>query len=103
MKAIAITKKTGIASMSKVCACFNLKRDAYYKYQQRWKQYKSVESRVIELVKEERKVQPRVGVRKLYETLLPSFKSAHIKVGRDSLFDILRANNRNIRRFHLLS
>ncbi|MCG6191607.1 DDE-type integrase/transposase/recombinase, partial [Maribellus maritimus] len=49
-------------------------------------------------VKEERKVQPRVGVRKLYETLLPSFKSAHIKVGRDSLFDILRANNMLVRR-----
>ena len=98
MKAAAITKQTGIASMSKVCACFNLKRDAFYKYQRRWKRYKSVESGVIELVKEKRKVQPRVGVRKLYETLLPSFKAAHIKVGRDSLFDILRANDMLVKR-----
>ncbi len=98
MKATTITKHTGIASISKVCACFNLKRDAYYKYLRRWKRYKSVESQVIQLVKEERKVQPRVGVRKLYETLLPSFKSAHIKVGRDSLFDTLRANNMLVKR-----
>jgi transposase InsO family protein len=98
MKATAITKQTGIASISKVCACFNLKRDAYYKYQQRWKRYKSIESKVIQLVKEERKEQPRVGVRKLYEALLPSFKAAHIKLGRDLLFDILRANNMLVKR-----
>jgi hypothetical protein len=82
MKATAITKKTGIASISKVCACFNLKRDAYYKYRRRWKRYKSVESQVIQLVREERKELPRVGVRKLYEALQPSFEAAHIKVGR---------------------
>ncbi|MEZ5106818.1 MAG: hypothetical protein R2757_20100 [Draconibacterium sp.] len=81
MKAAAKTRQTGIASMSEVCACFNLKRDAFYKYQQRWQRYKSVESKVIQLVKEERKVQPRVGVRKLHEALLPAFDTAHIKLG----------------------
>ena len=64
----------------------------------RWERYKSVESQVIQLVKEERKEQPRVGVRKLHEALLPSFEAAHIKVGRDSLFDILRANNMLVKR-----
>ncbi len=98
MKAAAITKKTGIASISKVCACFNLKRDAYYKYQRRWEHYKSVESQVIQLVREERKELPRVGVRKLYEALQPSFEAVHIKVGRDSLFDTLRANNMLVKR-----
>lgn len=98
MKATAITKKTGIASISKVCACFNLKRDAYYKYLRRWERYKSVESQVIQLVREERKELPRVGVRKLYEALQPSFEAAHIKVGRDSLFDILRANEMLVKR-----
>ena len=98
MKAVAITKPTGIASISKVCACFNLKRDAYYKYQQRWKRYKSVESKVIQLVREERKELPRVGGRKLHEALQPSFEAAHIKVGRDSLFDILKANNMLVKR-----
>ncbi|MCW4017700.1 MAG: IS3 family transposase [Candidatus Bathyarchaeota archaeon] len=98
MKAVAITKQSGIASISKVCACFDLKRDAYYKYQQRWERYKYFESKVIQLVREERKELPRVGVRKLYEALQPSFEAAHIKVGRDSLFDILRANNMLVKR-----
>ena len=49
-----------------------------------------VVDKVIELVKQERKDQPRVGVRKLYKTLYPVFEEGHLKVGRDKLFDILR-------------
>ncbi|MCG6191519.1 IS3 family transposase, partial [Maribellus maritimus] len=70
-----------------------LKRDAYYKYLRRWERYKSVESQVILLVKEERKEQPRVGVRKLYEALKPAFEKEGVKLGRDSLFDILRQHS----------
>jgi len=69
MKATSTTKQTGIASMSEVCALFHLKRDAFYKHIKRWERYKSVESQVIQLVKEERKEQPRMGVRKLHEAL----------------------------------
>ena len=98
MKATSTTKQTGIVSMSQVCACFHLKRDAFYKYIKRWERYKSVESQVIQLVKEERKEQPRVGVRKLHETLQPSFEAKQIKLGRDSLFNILRANNMLVKR-----
>jgi len=98
MKATSTTKQTGIASMSEVCACFQLKRDAFYKYTKRWERYKSVESQVIQLVKDERKEQPRVGVRKLHEALLPSFEAKQIKLGRDSLFNLLRANNMLVKR-----
>ena len=87
MKATSTTKQTGIASMSEVCALFHLKRDVFYKYIKRWERYKSVESQVIQLVKEERKEQPRVGVRKLHETLQPSFEAKQIKLGRDSMFN----------------
>ena len=80
MKATSITRQTSIASMSEVCALFHLKRDAFYKYIKRWERYKSVESQVIQLVKEERKEQPRVGVRKLHETLQPSFEAKQIKI-----------------------
>ena len=98
MKATSLTKQNGVANISKVCACFHLKRDAFYKYQKRWKRFKTVESQVIRLVKEERKEQPRVGTRKLHEALLPSFEAAHIKVGRNSLFNILRKNNMLVKR-----
>lgn len=98
MKATSKTKQTGIASMSEVCACFHLKRDAFYKFQRRWKQFKTVESKVIQLVKEERKEQPRVGTRKLHSALYNDFCDANLKIGRDSLFNILRANNMLVKR-----
>lgn len=98
MKAISKTKHTGITSISEVCACFCLKRDAFYKYQKRFKQRGTVVKQVLEKVKEKRKEQPRVGTRKLYEALLPSFENANIKVGRDSLFNILRKNNMLVKR-----
>ena len=98
MKAVPKARKTGVSGISEICACFDLKRDSWYKYQKRCKKRKVVHSKVLELVKEERKDQPRVGTRKLYEALRPSFAADHIKVGRDSLFDILRQENMLIRR-----
>ncbi len=98
MKATVITKQTGIASISKVCACFGLKRDAYYKYLKRFNKREIVESKVIALVKKERNTQPRVGTRKLHKELKPAFEEAGVKLGRDSLFGILRQNNMLVRR-----
>lgn len=98
MKAVPKAQKTGVAGMSGTCACFDLKRDAWYKYQKRCHKRKKVKNKVIELVKAERKYQPRVGTRKLLESLHPAFETAHIKVGRDSLFDILREENMLVRR-----
>jgi len=93
-----IPKAKGKAGVSKVCACFDLKRDAWYKYQRRQKKREVTVSKVLGLVKEERKDQPRVGTRKLYEALQPSFQFEQIKIGRDCLFDILREHNMLIRR-----
>jgi len=98
MKATSKTKQTGIASMSEVCACFHLKRDAFYKFKRRWKQCRAVESKVIQLVKEERKEQPRVGTRKLHSALYNDFREANLKIGRDRLFDILREKDMLVKR-----
>jgi len=81
-----------------ICSCFNLHRDAYYKYLNRRNHRQAVVNQVLDLVKQERKVQPRVGTRKLYETLQPSFQNADLKIGRDCLFDILRDHNMLVRR-----
>jgi putative transposase len=98
MKAVPKAQQTGVSGISEICACFDLKRDAWYKYQKRFQRRKKVKNKVVELVKKERKYQPRVGTRKLLEALHPSFEAAHIKVGRDSLFDILREENMLVRR-----
>ena len=84
---------TRYTSITKVCDCFNLTRDAYYKYLKRFKLRKIVENKVIALVKVERKLQPRMGTRKLHEELFDQFIDSGLKIGRDSLFDILRDNN----------
>jgi transposase InsO family protein len=98
MKTVCKAKDSGIASVAVVCSFFDLKRDAFYKYLKRLKRREFVASQVVDLVKKERKDQPRVGTRKLLEALRPVFEIEHIKVGRDLLFDILREYNMLIRR-----
>lgn len=98
MKAVTFIKQTGLASLEAICNCFNLQRDAYYKFKKRYFQRKAIESHVIKLVEKERKEQPRVGTRKLHEALQTSFFEANIKIGRDSLFDILREHNMLVKR-----
>lgn len=50
-------------------------------------------SNVIELVKQQRLLMPRLGTRKLYYNLKDIFIDHQIKTGRDQLFDILRHSN----------
>ena len=85
-------------SVPAVCESFDLKRDAYYKYQKRFKRRETIAKQVVELVKKEREEQPRVGTRKLHEALQPVFEAAYLKVGRDRLFDILREYKMLVRR-----
>lgn len=44
-----------------------------------------MEKQVLELVKEERIEQPRVGTRKLYQALESTFEAMDLKVGRDTI------------------
>ena len=69
-------------------------RQAYYRAQKRVHHKKSIAQKVVELVKEERVLQPKMGTRKLYHRLLDSLKG--LKVGRDKLFSILKANHLDI-------
>ena len=87
---LAIDKAKGFASIKSVCDCFNLKRDAYYKYNRRAKQRKSFEQELLHIVKKRRKSLPRKVVRKLMKSLNDDFEKQQLKVGRDTLFNILR-------------
>lgn len=87
---LAIDKTKGFASIKNICDCFNLKRDAYYKYNRRVKQRKSFEQQLIHIVKKRRKSLPREGVRKLMKSLNDDFEKQQLKVGRDTLFNVLR-------------
>jgi len=98
MKAVETTKHTRQASIEKTCQCYDLHRDAYYKFKQRKRKKEAETNYVIGLVKTERVVQSRVGTRKLHKELKNDFYDAGLKVGRDKLFDILREHEMLIRR-----
>ena len=98
MKSVEKVRVSGISSISETCSCFDLKRDAYYKYQKRYQKKKELHNHVLELVKERRKVLPREGCRKLYKALQEKFDKQNLKVGRDCLFDILRGNGMLVKR-----
>ena len=98
METVAKSKQAGLACIGEICSLFGLKRDAYYKYQKRFMRRVSVASQVVDLVKRERRYQPRVGARKLLEALRPAFYCENIKVGRDCLLDILREYNMLVKR-----
>lgn len=69
LTAVDKAKKEAVASTTQVCNCFNLKRDAYYKYLRRSKTRQSKTAQVVKMVQKERKMQPRVGTRQLHKDL----------------------------------
>lgn len=98
MISVEKVRSRGLSSISEVCSCFDLKRDAYYKYQKRYHRKERVKDQVLELVKVRRKELPREGCRKLYFALQNKFIEHNLKVGRDCLFDILREKNMLVKR-----
>ena len=70
-----------------------MSRQAYYQGLQRQGAARQCSERVIELVRSPRLHQPRIGTRKLHHLLSNSFASEGLKVGRDTLFGILRQSH----------
>lgn len=98
MIAVDKVKKSGITSIKNVCSCFDMTRDAYYKYIKRYEKSKQEKEKVVNLVNERRKELPREGVRKLHIALFEDFVKQNLKVGRDKLFDILREYDMLVKR-----
>ncbi|TJY34581.1 integrase core domain-containing protein, partial [Pontimicrobium aquaticum] len=57
-----------------------------------------LEQQIIQIVNQKRRSLPREGVRKLKISLKNEFDKANLKVGRDTLFNILRKHNMLITR-----
>lgn len=53
---------------------------------------------MAQLVVKERQIQPWIGTRKLQELLRPELEAAGVKIGRDRLFDALRARQLLVKR-----
>ncbi len=81
---------------------FGVDRQVYYRRKQSVKRRKSRAVKVIELVETIRLQMPKIGVRKLYFLLQKELNQ--LKVGRDMLFRIMKANHMLIRpkrRYHI--
>lgn len=65
-------------------------RQSYYQGLRRQAQREARGERVLELVREKRLRQPRLGTRKLHHLITPVLAEAGLKLGRDALFDLLR-------------
>ena len=67
-----------------------MSRQNYYKVRRVRSRRGVDEQLVLELVKRERCLQPRLGTRKLLHILSDEFYAASVRMGRDRLFDVLR-------------
>lgn len=73
------------------CYLFGLDRKVYYRKIKRKAIKKAKATEVVSLILEVRKSMPRLGTKKTYHILLEELQL--MKIGRDKLFDILRANH----------
>ena len=73
------------------CNLFGIDRQVYYRRIKRKsnKEFKAIE--VVSMINQVRKSMPRLGGKKSYHLLMDDLKS--MRLGRDKLFDILRANH----------
>ena len=98
MKVAPKNRKDRSYPICNICKEFNLKRDAYYKFQKRFVVKKQIEKQVVKLVNKSRRTLPREGTRKLLESLRDDFSKLDLKIGRDRLFNILREHDLLVKR-----
>lgn len=73
-----------------VCRKLGMSRSNYYERRRRRQRREVDEDLVVALVQEERRLQPRLGVRKLLVLLQERLREAEVEMGRDRLFEVLR-------------
>lgn len=90
-------KEPGV-HLADVCRRAGMSRQNYYKGRRRRRRERVDEEFVVELVKQERCIQPRIGGRKLLYMLRGSLDKAGVHIGRDRFFEILGRNDQLVER-----
>lgn len=81
-----------------LCMLVGCSRQAYYK-DKHVRSRQAVETQAImELVREQRKIHPRIGVRKILFLIEPELAEMGISIGRDRLFALLREHGLLVKR-----
>ena len=86
----SLERAPALVSVQGLCALAGCSRQAFYKQCRRRTRREVDEEAIVELVKCERRVQPRLGVRKLLVVLAAELEALGIVMGRDRLFSVLR-------------
>ncbi|MEI7432534.1 MAG: hypothetical protein WCL27_18975 [Betaproteobacteria bacterium] len=76
--------------MVQACRFVGISRQAYYQGLTRDAAKAAQSEAILKRVREERRVQPRIGTRKLHHLLQPQMAEEGINLGRDALFSLLR-------------
>jgi len=76
-----------------VCSFAGMSRQNYYAARKQRQRRKVDEAFIVELVKQERQMQPRIGGRKLLHLLRPELEVANVDIGRDRFFEVLADHN----------
>jgi transposase InsO family protein len=76
-------------SVAVLCARVGMSRQNYYAARRLRQRREIDESLIVELVRRERRVQPRLGGRKLLHLLRSEFSEAGVEIGRDRFFELL--------------
>ena len=83
--------KENTFSINRLCKLLGVSRMVYYRSQWSIRRSQCRASEVVDKVQELRMYMPRIGTRKSYHLLNKEMRN--LGVGRDKMFDILRANN----------
>ncbi len=77
-------------TVTKLCETVGISRQAYYKEKKERQARETDEEAIISLIKRERALQTRLGIRKLMVLLKPEFDEMGIRIGRDKLIELCR-------------
>ena len=81
-------KRSGI-HISELCHRVGMSRQNYYAARRLRQRRQVDEDMIVELVKRERRMQPRLGGRKLLHLVSPELQEAGVSIGRDRFFEVL--------------
>lgn len=85
-----IDRVEGVNVLS-VCARLGMSRQNYYQNRRQRQRRQVDEDLVVELVLRERRLQPRLGGRKIYHLIKAELVKAGVRIGRDRLFEVLES------------
>ena len=76
-----------------VCSFVGMSRQNYYAARKLRQRRKVDGAFIVELIKQERQLQPRIGGRKLLHLLQPELEAAGVNIGRDRFFEVLAVHD----------